>query len=145
MRFLNFNIDLSKNRGKAIRAYLALRGIPLDKINVVARGEIKPNENEDHIYRRIFSRKVEIIVDSEIQLQLKSASTYIVTEEDTPEGLAKKLKLSAEDLIRWNDIRDVKIPIGSTIRIFNLPVSLPSRSIVDEENWKRLFFARNNN
>ncbi len=137
----SFNIDLSKNRGKAIRAYLALRGIPLDKINVVARGELKPASDKDHIYRRIFSRKVEIIVDTESDLDLKTANMYIVTQEDSPQGLAEKLGVSANDLIKWNDIRGNKIASGSTIRIFDLDNSPSSRILVDENTIKQRYLA----
>ncbi len=137
----SFNIDLSKNRGKAIMAYLALRGIPLDKINVVARGELKPEGAKDHLYRRIFSRKVEIIVDAETELDLKTSNIYIVTKEDSPQGLAKKLGVSADDLIKWNGIRGEKIPSGSTIRIFDLETTPSSKVIVDENTIKQRYLA----
>jgi outer membrane protein OmpA-like peptidoglycan-associated protein len=132
-----FNIDLSAKRGKAIRAYLALRGIPLEKINVVARGELKPDQDEDHIYRRIFSRKVELVIDSKNPIELKTAKTYIVTKDITPIALAEALGISSDDIIEWNGIREEMIAVGSTIRLFDLPSDIESSSnaIIDEDGW----------
>ncbi len=137
----SFNIDLSKNRGKAIRAYLALRGIPLDKINVVARGELKPTGDRDHIYRRVFSRKVEIIIDAPTALNIKTANIYIVAREDTTDGLAEKLGVREADLIKWNGIRGNKIASGSTIRIFDLTDMPSTNVIVDERTIRRRYLA----
>lgn len=134
----SFNIDLSQNRGKVIRAYLALKGVPLEKINVFARGELKPEGEKDHIFRRIFSRKVEIVIDADEPITLRSAKTYIVTKDDTPSGLAQKLNVDARDLISWNGLRDDLVPIGSTIRIFNPPPSPPSDFVIDEEGSRQL-------
>ncbi|MEP5611267.1 MAG: LysM peptidoglycan-binding domain-containing protein, partial [Cyclobacteriaceae bacterium] len=136
-----FNIDLSAKRGLAIKAYLAIKGIPLDKINIFARGELKPEEGQDHIYRRIFSRKVEIIVESDEPLELRSATTYIVTKEETVEALARNLSISKEDLADWNDLRADKIPSGSTIRIFETSEKPSATYFITEEEWKKVFFS----
>ncbi|MEP1093909.1 MAG: OmpA family protein [Cyclobacteriaceae bacterium] len=137
-----FNIDLSAKRGLAIKAYLSIKGIPLDKINIFARGELKPEEGKDHIYRRIFSRKVEIIVESEQPLELRTAKTYIVTREETVETLARNLSISKDDLAAWNNLRSEKIPSGSTIRIFETSEKPSSSYFVTEEEWKKVFFNR---
>ena len=136
-----FNIDLSAKRGLAIKAYLAIKGIPLDKINIFARGELKPEEGKDHIYRRIFSRKVELIVESQEELLLKMAKTYIVKKEETVKELAGSLKIPEEQFIQWNDVRGNKIPVGSTIRIFETPEKPSSSYFVTEEEWRQSYFA----
>lgn len=137
-----FNIDLSAKRGLAIKAYLSIKGIPLDKINIFARGELKPEEGRDHIYRRIFSRKVELIVESQEELQLKTAKTYIVTREESVKELANSLKISEEQLVQWNDVRSDRVPSGSTVRIFETPVKPSSAYFVAEEEWRRTFLSR---
>lgn len=135
----SFNIDLSKNRGKAIMAYLALRGIPLEKINVVARGELKPDSDQDHLYRRIYRRKVELIVDAPELIELNAARVYIVTKESTIENLAEELGVPADDLIKWNGLKGDTIASGSTIRLFNLDESNLTTVIVNEDQIKERF------
>lgn len=137
----SFNIDLSKNRGKAIRAYLALRGVPLDKISVFARGELKPEDGKDHLFGRVFSRKVELIIESDNPVQLRKARTYIVTKEDSVEGLSEKLGISPEELTTWNGLRESQIPVGSTLRIFQGLNPRSEQYLVDEDSWKRQFLA----
>ncbi len=128
----SFNIDLSRNRGKAVMAYLALRGIPLDKIKVFARGELKPESDKDHIFRRIFSRKVELIVEADNPIELRSAKAFIVAKEETLQSLADNLGVSKDDLVNWNGIREDLVPVGSTIRVFDPPPTTPQNWVVDE-------------
>lgn len=132
-----FNIDLSQKRGRSIKAYLAIKGIPLDKINVFARGELKPDEGKDHIFSRVFSRKVELIVESDQLLDLEKAKTYIVTKAETVSGLANTLNMELGKLQAWNGFKDSNLTIGSTIRIYgDLPDSV-KEFLVDERTWKQ--------
>lgn len=135
-----FNVDLSSKRGLAVKAYLAIKGIPLDKINVFARGELNPETGEDHLYRRIFSRKVELVVESDAPIQLAAADSYILKNEHTVDDLASKLGVSSQDLIRWNGLKDVKIPAASTLRMFGIP-NPPTSILIEETSWKKSFFS----
>ena len=141
----SFNIELSNKRGKAIMAYLALRGVPLDKIRILARGELKPEGDKDHIFRRIFSRKVEIVVDADQPLQLKSAKAFVVVRENTPEVFAEELGVKTEDLISWNGIRENTIAVGNTIRIFDPSERYSSKLLMDELGARDLARTRTQN
>ncbi|MEQ9403970.1 MAG: OmpA family protein [Cyclobacteriaceae bacterium] len=135
----SFNVDLSGKRGLAVKAYLAIKGIPLEKINVFARGELKPDAADDHIYRRIFSRRVELVVESENDLQLRSAQTYILRNEHPINALAEKIGVEKQELIEWNGIKEEVIPSGSTIRIYGSSV-LSISDFVDESTWREAVF-----
>lgn len=133
-----FNIDLSQKRGRSIKAYLAIKGIPLEKIEVFARGELKPAEGDDHIFRRILSRRVELIVRSQKPIELDKAKTYVLTKADSIDGLASKLNVSSEELKSWNGFKSADISIGSTVRIFGTLDASVSLILVDESSWKQV-------
>lgn len=132
----SFNVDLSAKRGLAVKAYLAIKGIPLDKINIFARGEIPPPEDRDHIFRRVLSRKVEIVLEANSPVTIDQADTYILRTEETPKSLAQKLGISAEDIIRWNNIKEEKIPIAATLRLFNITDTDVSSTVLSKDNWQ---------
>ncbi len=56
----NYNLNLSKERARAVANYLILKGVPKDSIEVVGYGEshpLYPNDTEEH---RALNRRVEI-------------------------------------------------------------------------------------
>ncbi|MEO9870990.1 OmpA family protein [Ekhidna sp.] len=129
------NLELSQNRGDEARAFLILAGIDPSRINVFPRGEI-PSEEKDHWFKRIFRRRVEIIIKTSNTLTIEKAKTYIVRKSATLETMAKKLGVSKQQLIEWNGDIDGQILAGNTIRVFESEnVKRPVESFVDEEDF----------
>lgn len=129
----SFNIELSEKRGKSIRAYLALKGVPLNKIDVFARGELKSENGAENIFHRILSRRVELIVESDGPIELNSANTYVLRRKGTVDEVASKLGIDAADLRNWNGLKTNEIPVGTTLRIHG-DLSEKSRSIFVDKN-----------
>ena len=130
----NGNLRLSKRRGEMAKAYLVSLGVDADKINVLPRGEI-PSQGNDHWFQRIFRRRVEVIVKSGQNLQLRTAKTYIVRKPNTLEAIADILGINAKDLLEWNGGTQGVITAGSTIRVYeDQSVERPINFLVGEES-----------
>ncbi|MBV6642288.1 MAG: OmpA family protein [Cyclobacteriaceae bacterium] len=111
-----YNYELSLLRGNAVREYLESHGIPGDKMNVLPRGEV--TRDEDHWFKRILSRKVEIVVQPESNFQFKVARTYIVRKDNSIVNIAGLLGVSTSDLRLWNAFKTDTIKAGNTIRVY---------------------------
>lgn len=130
----NGNLRLSKNRGESVKSYLVSLGVDAEKINVLPRGEI-PSQGKDHWFRRIFRRRVEIIVKSGQNLNLQTAKTYIVRRSASMEQIAEVLNVDYNELIRWNGGKKGIIGAGNTIRVYeNSDVERPLNLLVGEES-----------
>ena len=127
-----YNLDLSRERGEAVMNYLQARGLAGDKIKVLPRGEI--TKDEDHWFKRILSRKVEIIVQSDEVIQFKIARTYIVRKDNTIENIADLLGVSATELKYWNGWKNENIKAGNTIRVYETQGRNNIRFLVSEDD-----------
>lgn len=64
-----FNLELSRNRAEAVRAYLVERGIAAERLRVVGRGEVNPlapnarDDGSDNPAGRAMNRRVELSVE----------------------------------------------------------------------------------
>lgn len=136
------NLRLSERRGKSAKDYLISLGIDEEKINVLPRGET-PSSGKDHWFKRIFQRRVEIIVKASDGLQLQQAKTYIVRRSNSLENIAEVLGVDFQQLSEWNGGIQGMIAAGNTIRVYEDPnVERPINLLVGEESLK-LFSARN--
>ncbi len=136
------NQVLSKRRGESAKEYLVSLGIDSAQINVFARGEI-PSSGKDHWFRRIFRRRIEVIVKAAGGLQLNQAKTYIVRRATSLDKIAETLGVDYDDLRDWNGGMKGNIKAGSTIRVYeNGDVERPIHLFVDEESLK--FFSAKN-
>lgn len=122
------NLLLSRNRGLSVKNYLASLGVDSSKIQVLPRGEISSNGNSDHWFKRIFRRRVEVIVKSSAPISFSMASTYILRKSISLTELASKINIDVQKLLEWNGGNTDILPAGSTIRIVpqeetELPVS----------------------
>ncbi len=132
----NGNLRLSRNRGEATKAYLFSLGIDSAKINVLPRGEI-PSQGKDHWFRRIFRRRVEIIVKTSEELNLQTAKTYIIRRSVTMQKIAEILNVDYEQLMEWNGGKNGVLAAGNTIRVYeDSNVERPINFLVGEESLK---------
>ncbi len=127
-----YNFDLSRGRGEAVKNYLEVRGLPGDKLKVLPRGEI--TKDEDHWFKRILSRKVEIIVQSEDTFEFKIARTYIIRKDNTIENIAGLLGVSVYELKSWNGLKKDSIKAGNTIRVYEKMGKKNIRYLVSEDD-----------
>ncbi|MEP1032806.1 OmpA family protein [Ekhidna sp.] len=128
------NLLLSQRRGEAARAYLISLGIDGDKINVLPRGEI-PSQGNDHWFRRIFRRRVEIILKVNQGMQLRTAKSYIVRKPNSLKRIAEILGVDYQQLKEWNGDKQGIITAGNTIRVYeDSNVERPINHLVDEES-----------
>lgn len=136
------NMLLSKRRGEAAKNHLVAMGIDAERINVLPRGEI-PAQGKDHWFRRIFRRRVEIIVKTNETTQLRAAKTYIVRRSNSLESIAEILNVNYEQLSEWNGGRQGVIPAGNTIRVYeDSNLDRPINLLVGEESLD-LFSTKN--
>ncbi len=135
------NLRLSERRGQSAKDFLVSLGIDESKINVLPRGETPSTGN--HWFKRIFQRRVEIIVKADQGLQLRQAKTYIVRRSNSLEKIAEVLNVDANQLSEWNGGIKGMISAGNTIRVYEAPnTERPINLLVGEESLK-LFSARN--
>jgi len=127
-----YNFDLSRGRGEAVKNYLEAGGLPGDKLKVLPRGEI--TKDEDHWFKRILSRKVEIIVQSEDTFEFKIARTYIIRKDNTIENIAGLLGVSVYELKSWNGLKKDSIKAGNTIRVYEKMGKKNIRYLVSEDD-----------
>ncbi|MEQ9221608.1 MAG: OmpA family protein [Cyclobacteriaceae bacterium] len=127
-----YNYGLSRLRGDAVKNYLEERGIPREKLKVLPRGEL--TRAEDHWFKRILSRKVEIIVHSVHPIELRTAKTYIVRKENSIENIAGLLGLSVQDLRTWNGLVEEVIRSGNTIRAYEANGNINMQYLVSEDD-----------
>lgn len=123
---------LSKQRGEAAKDFLVSLGIDPNRINVFPRGEI-PATSKDHWFRRIFRRRVEVIVKGYDQSSLQVAKTYIVRKPNTLKRIAEILEVDYEKMKEWNgDVQGI-LAAGNTIRVYEESTSQrPISLFVDE-------------
>ncbi|WP_436517176.1 OmpA family protein [Ekhidna sp. To15] len=130
----NGNLRLSEKRGESAKSYLVSLGLDAGKINVLPRGEI-PSQGNDHWFRRIFRRRVEIIVKSSVDLNLQTARTYIVRRAMSLERIAEILNVDYDQLMSWNGAIKGTITAGNTIRVYETSnAERPINLLVSEEN-----------
>ncbi|MEO9485402.1 MAG: OmpA family protein [Ekhidna sp.] len=136
------NLLLSKRRGESAKEYLVSMGIDSRRVNVLPRGEI-PSQGADHWFRRVFRRRVEVIVKASAGLKLRTAKTYIIRKPNSLVQIANMLNVDYEQLKEWNGNVKGAIAAGSTIRIYEeSKTDRPIRLLVGEENLD-LFSAKN--
>ena len=126
------NMSLSEKRGSSVYKYLVANGIPDEKIQVVARGEV--NQPADHWFKRILNRRVEIIVQAEPAVNLNRAKPFIVRKAISLEGIADLFGLSLEDVRKWNGKQPPVLPPGSTIRIYEMAKKPTVKFFIAEED-----------
>ena len=131
----SFNRDLSKKRGEAVKQFLLSKGVAEDRMFIYPRGQLIPQSEIDHWYRRILRRRVEITIETSAQVDLKVATTYIVRNESTLAQIASQLGTDIATLKSWNGYSDRLLSKGTTIRVFG--TTLPNvRYFVTEANME---------
>ncbi len=129
------NLALSESRGQTAKEYLISLGIDSASINVFPRGEIPSEGTGDHWFKRIFRRRVEIIVKTVDPINFERANTFILRKGMGLEELAKSINVDKKDLEEWNGKRKGKLTPGNTIRIFRDQGSKASiKFLVSEED-----------
>ncbi len=131
----SYNLDLSRQRGEAVRQFLISRGIPEEKLTVLPRGEI--SNSEDHWFKRILNRKVEIVIQPFSPFSLTTARTYIVRKENSVANLAKMLGMTEDSLKDLNGLEQDTIKAGSTIRAHEPSSEISISYLVAEDQVSR--------
>lgn len=136
-----FNDKLSEQRGNSVKDFLQSLGIPEDKMRVLPRGEFRPEGIRDHWFTRVFSRKVEVVVNTDQPIDLKGASSYLIRKEKTMDEIAALLGVGLADLENWNGARNKPLEAGYILRIFNDKSGAPNiKYFVEEHDMKHTFF-----
>lgn len=129
------NVELCAKRGAATKVYLVSLGIPEEKIQVLARGELRSEKERDHWFRRVMDRRVELHVDSSQPMALASAKSVILRKPLTLDMVAEKLSLDPSDVRQWNGAGDQLINPGHAVRLYLTNTSiLDSKFFITEEN-----------
>lgn len=130
------NIILSKNRGASAKDYLVSLGLDGDIINVLPRGELPSEGVNDHWFKRILKRRVEVIVKAREPLNFETATPFIVRKASSVDQLAVALGVSVDQFRQWNGDIDQMIKAGETIRIMEENVKdTPVSIVVGEEDF----------
>ena len=131
------NVALCKKRGESTKNYLISLGIPETKIQVLARGELRTDQERDHWFRRVMDRRVELHVDSPEPIPLAAAKSVVLRKPLTLDMVANELGLDAAEVKRWNRVGDEVIKPGNAIRLY-IPNSTkidPTYFINEENIW----------
>ena len=135
-----FNQQLSEKRGRALLAYMIQLGIPEDIIVVRPRGE-GPLSSRTSWYSKMFSRRAEIVVNSDRPIQLRRAKPYAVRYEKTFDEVAGQLGVDPAGLRQWNTFAKDTVEAGSIIRIGEELQLIPNiRYFLEEEDLRNSFF-----
>ncbi|GAB4242357.1 MAG: hypothetical protein Tsb0034_19780 [Ekhidna sp.] len=134
-----FNQKLSEARGAAIREYMMQKGIPGDLIVVRARGE-GPLSSRTSWYSKMFSRRAEIIVNSNEPITLNRARPYAVRYESSVSTLEKQLQLEAGSLKKWNRFAGDTVEAGDIIRVGELKTVPSIKYFLEEKDLRNSFF-----
>lgn len=135
-----FNQKLSEKRGMALLEYMIQMGIPEDLIVVRPRGE-GPLSLRKSWYSKMFSRRAEIIVNSDQPILLNRAKPYAVRYEKTFDEVAGLLGIDPAGLRQWNTFAKDTIEAGSIIRIGEELQLVPNiRYFLEEEDLRNSFF-----
>lgn len=135
----DFNLELSKRRGKAIKDYMVSIGLPEDQILVRARGE-GPLSERSSWYSKMFSRRAEIIVNGKRPIQLQQSRPFAVRYEAKIEKVEAWLGVQKGTLAKWNDFSSNVIEAGEIIRIAD-PTIIPNiRFFLEEKDLRNTFF-----
>ncbi|WP_421762827.1 OmpA family protein [Ekhidna sp.] len=111
------NIKLSEDRGAATREYLTSLGVDPTIVNVLPRGELPSEGNNDHWFKRILKRRVEIIVKANEPISFEKATPFIVRKTSKLSDIANAIGVSIQEIKEWNgDINSI-ISAGETIRL----------------------------
>ena len=130
-----FNRDLSKKRGESVKRFLISKGVAEDKVFIYPRGQLVPQSEIDHWYRRILRRRVEITIETSVPVDLNVATTYIVRRESTLAQIASQIGTDTATLESWNGYSDRPLSKGTTIRVFG--TTLPNvRYFITEANME---------
>lgn len=129
------NINLSKKRGEAAKAYLVSLGMPSEKIEVLARGELRSDEERDHWFRRVMDRRVELHVDSPEPIQLSVSKNVILRRPLSLDMVAEKLELDPSEVHLWNGSSTKVMTPGASVRLYiSSTQKLDSKYFITEEN-----------
>ena len=135
-----FNQRLSEKRGMALMEYMISLGVPEDLIVVRPRGE-GPLSSRTSWYSKMFSRRAEIIVNSDQPIQLAKARPYAVRYEKTLDEVASLLGIDPNGLRQWNSFVKDTVEAGSIIRVGEELQLVPNiRYFLEEEDLRNSFF-----
>ena len=120
--------------------YMIAAGIPEELIVVRARGE-GPLSSRTSWYSKMFSRRAEIVVNSDQPIELSRAKPYAVRYEKTFDEVAGLLGIDAAGLKQWNTMAQDTVEAGSIIRIGEELQLIPNiRYFLEEEDLRNSFF-----
>ena len=134
------NVELSMRRGNAVKNYLVTLGVPREKIEVLARGEIRDEKERDHWFRRVLDRRVELHVETTQPMALPSARGVVLRAPMSLDEVADRLQLDPQDVHKWNGPGHDVISAGHAIRLY-IPIArqLDGKYFITEENIWEVF------
>lgn len=132
------NVILCQKRGQTAKDYLVGLGVPEEKIQVLARGEMRSEKDKDHWFRRVLDRRVEVHVESPQPLELPAAKNVVLRKPLTLDEVASLMNLDPGDVHKWNGKTHKVITPGHSIRLY-IPNSTkvdPTYFITEDNIWE---------
>jgi len=111
-----YNVALSEKRGTKALDYLKSKGLDKSALVVNALGEGKPMVANKNAIGRQLNRRVEFQIIGGPGYQAK-AMTYIIEPKVTIEEIAKKYKMSVEELKKLNNLKGQNLEAFAPLRV----------------------------
>ncbi len=136
-----FNQQLSAKRGEAIKGYLSKLGVSESAIKVRPRGE-GPLSSRTSWYAKMFSRRAEIIINSNVPIEINGAKPYAVRYEKSISEVAELLGISTDQLRNWNSFESDTVKAGTIVRIPKKTEFIPNiKYFLEEADLRNSFFV----
>ena len=133
------NAVLSRARGEAVKSYLLSKGVNEDQVAVFARGELNLESGNDHWFKRVLRRRVEIVVETNSPVNLNTATPVILRKEGSIQEIAARLSCDYEQLIDLNGEHSGNLMAGHVIRFDQASAQLDINYFLDQESVESLF------
>lgn len=136
-----FNQKLSEQRGASVKRYLVELGVPADKVIIRARGEGPLSERKSW-YAKMFSRRAEVLINSEVPFSLQRAKPLAVRHENTIASTAAQLGIEEKQLRKHNTFASDTVKAGDIIRVDrSLNLTPAIKYFLEEDDLRNTFFV----
>ncbi len=115
-----YNLYLSQRRAASVRKYIAKSGVDAKKLKSVGYGESRPKYSNATAGGRQLNRRVEIKPAEEFFTEKKlqsESNTHTVQTGETLFSIAKKYKLSVDQLKKLNNLTSDTISKGQVLKL----------------------------
>ena len=129
-----YNLALSRQRGRAVVAYLNARGVDATAWVMTARGEnrlVPAGGNPDNLLIRQASRRVELTLRGAPPSYQLATHTYLLRKSATLSDVARAFGIAVAELKELNGLRSERVGPYRPIRVRNTSQSNPQPWLVN--------------